>query len=79
MTKTRDLEKLRVLIPHWIKHNFEHANEFRTWASKTSIARKELLMAAEYFEKAGCVLEAGLEKLGGPIDKETLPVKTHPK
>ena len=27
-----EVEKLRVLIPHWIEHNEEHANEFRRWA-----------------------------------------------
>jgi hypothetical protein len=27
-----DPEKLRVLLPHWIEHNAEHAAEFRQWA-----------------------------------------------
>jgi hypothetical protein len=79
MIQKRDIEKLRLLLPHWIEHNFEHANEFRTWASKASIARNELLMAAEYFEKAGYVLEVGLEKLGGPIEKEASQGKSHSK
>jgi hypothetical protein len=70
MTQKSDTEKLRFLIPHWIEHNFEHANEFRTWASKVGIARKDILMAAEHLEKASYSLEAGLEKLGGPLEKE---------
>jgi hypothetical protein len=27
-----ETDKLRVLIPHWIDHNNEHAAEFRGWA-----------------------------------------------
>jgi hypothetical protein len=27
-----DVERLRVLIPHWIEHYEEHADEFRHWA-----------------------------------------------
>lgn len=70
MAQKMDSEKLRLLIPHWIEHNFEHANEFRTWASKVGIARKDIIIAAEYLEKASYALEAGLEKLGGPLEME---------
>ncbi|MBW2056513.1 MAG: hypothetical protein JRH07_09110 [Deltaproteobacteria bacterium] len=28
------LEKVRVLIPHWISHNEEHAQEYRKWADR---------------------------------------------
>jgi hypothetical protein len=73
MSPTSEAEKLRFLIPHWTEHNFEHANEFRTWASKVSVSRKELLKAAEYLERASHALEAGLEKLGGPLEKEPHP------
>ena len=41
-----EVEKLRVLIPHWIEHNEEHASEFRDWAENTSQAAPELLEAA---------------------------------
>jgi hypothetical protein len=35
-TKARpdDLTKLRVLLPHWIEHNVEHADSFRHWAAR---------------------------------------------
>jgi hypothetical protein len=72
MFQTPDSEKLRFLIPHWIEHNFEHANEFRTWASRVGLARKDILIAAEHLEKARYALETGLEKLGGPLEKETI-------
>ena len=29
-----DLIKLRILLPHWIEHNEEHAASFREWAGK---------------------------------------------
>jgi len=29
-----ELVKLRILLPHWIEHNEEHAESFRTWAGK---------------------------------------------
>jgi len=31
----RDLKKLRILLPHWIEHNEEHASGFRDWAAKS--------------------------------------------
>jgi hypothetical protein len=70
MIQSTDPEKLRFLIPHWIEHNYEHASEFRTWASKVGIARKDVLKAAEHLERASYALEAGLEKLGGPLEEE---------
>ena len=42
-----DLEKLQVLIPHWIEHNNEHADEFRRWAEKAGDAAPELHAAAD--------------------------------
>ena len=33
MAKT-DMEKLQVLLSHWIEHNEEHAGEFRKWAER---------------------------------------------
>jgi len=29
-----ELAKLRILLPHWIEHNEEHAERFREWAGK---------------------------------------------
>ena len=28
------VEKLRVLLEHWISHNEEHAREYRKWADR---------------------------------------------
>jgi len=29
-----DLAKLRILLPHWIEHNEEHAASFQRWAAR---------------------------------------------
>jgi ribosomal protein L16/L10AE len=67
-----DIEKLRVLLPHWIEHNAEHAAEFREWAERVRQAEHgdaawEVRVAAENLEAANDALEAALEKLGGPL------------
>ena len=49
MIDPTDIDKLRMLIPHWIEHNEGHAAEFRKWATKLDqvddilAAREELL------------------------------------
>jgi hypothetical protein len=61
-----DLEKLRVLVPHWIEHNAGHAAEFRAWAARAGGAGEDILAAAVQMESANEALQAALEKLGGP-------------
>ncbi len=58
-------EKLRVLIPHWIEHNNEHAAEFRRWANQAGPAAPNLLAAAQAIARANKSLADALEKLGG--------------
>jgi len=58
-----DLEKLQVLIPHWIEHNNEHADEFRRWAEKAGDATPELHAAADAIAKANHSLVAAQKKL----------------
>lgn len=36
-----ELEKLRVLLPHWIEHNHEHTQAFRTWAERAKASHHE--------------------------------------
>jgi hypothetical protein len=33
MDPTTTIEKLRVLLPHWIEHNRNHEAEFRKWSA----------------------------------------------
>ena len=60
-------ERLRVLIPHWIEHNQEHADEFRRWADQAGNASPQLLAAAEAIAQANQSLSVALEKLGGAL------------
>ncbi|RLC93646.1 MAG: hypothetical protein DRI77_11685 [Chloroflexi bacterium] len=41
-----ETDKLRVLLPHWIEHNGEHASEFKKWAEKAEPAVREAILAA---------------------------------
>ena len=41
-----DTDKLRVLLPHWIEHNGEHAAEFRKWAERAGPEVREAILAA---------------------------------
>jgi len=63
-----EIEKLRVLLPHWIEHNGEHAGEFRAWAERAGTARDALLAASDLVGEANARLEEALEKLGGPLE-----------
>ena len=60
-----ELEKLRVLIPHWIEHNEEHAGEYRRWAEDVNEVSADLLGAVEALKKVNQALGVALKKLGG--------------
>ena len=61
-----DIEKLRLLLPHWLEHNAEHANEFRTWAERARSAGEEHL--AGHLEAAVEKMEAANRDLAGAIE-----------
>lgn len=60
-------DKLRILIPHWVAHNNEHANEFRDWASRSEVVSADILAAADAVVLANELLLSALEKLGGAL------------
>ena len=62
-----ETNKLRVLIPHWIEHNQEHADEFRKWAEKAGNASADIRAAAEAMTRINVYLVVALEKLGGAL------------
>jgi CHAD domain-containing protein len=64
----KEREKLRVLLPHWIKHNEEHVAEFRQWAERVAEASEDITAAAHQMEVVNRSLRAALEKLGGPME-----------
>lgn len=62
-------DKLRVLIPHWIEHNEEHAGEFRRWLEAAGDdAREHVRAAADAMLRANSELAAALTALGGPLE-----------
>ncbi len=63
-----EIEKLRVLLPHWIEHNEEHAAEFRQWAERAGEAGTEIIAAAHQIEIVNRSLRVALEKLGGALE-----------
>jgi len=72
-----ETEKLRVLLPHWIEHNREHAAEFREWRERIGQSGGEgiaaqLESATQSLEEACKALSLALEKLGGPPGTHSL-------
>jgi len=72
----RDLAKLRILLPHWIDHNEEHAAGFEEWAAKAAAighedAAQMIRRAAEAMRQANRSLKLAMESLGVPkVDHE---------
>jgi hypothetical protein len=66
-----DLTTLRILLPHWMDRNEEHAAGFEQWADRASAAGHDetaqiILRAAEEMRQANKSLQLALESLGGP-------------
>jgi len=63
-----DLEKLHVLLPHWIEHCAEHADELRSWADsmrhsgQVEVAER-LFAAATSLQNAGDHLSSLLDEV----------------
>ncbi len=71
--KLSELEKLRVLIPHWIEHSHSHRHDFGKWVDVVRQDGKE--KAAGEIEKALAklteaedLLKKALESLGGAVE-----------
>ena len=62
------MEKLKILLRHWIEHNEEHSEEFREWAEKAKgfgedEVRDNILEAVEQLKAANEFLDRALVKL----------------
>jgi len=69
--KYTDIEKLQMLLAHWLQHNEDHAREYAKWAGVARQAGN--VAAAEYIEEAGALLAKAckafakaLQAVGGP-------------
>jgi len=71
MSEMKELDKLRVLLPHWIDHNRSHIAEFDKWQqlalSEGSPASEGLSEAVAAMTRAGEALTRVLDELGGPL------------
>jgi hypothetical protein len=62
------LAKLRILLPHWIEHNEEHAASFREWADKArelglEPVAEQIEVATDQMSACGQALAAALREL----------------
>lgn len=76
-----DIEKLRVMLPHWIDHNQGHGKEFAQWAEKLAGDSPEVALllrdAVQSLQKAQASLEEALEKAGGALETPTTSHCSH--
>ena len=67
-----ELEKLQVMLSHWLQHNQSHAAEYEKWAE---VARKaghpdaagHIEQALDLLDKADKTLQKALDCVGGPV------------
>jgi hypothetical protein len=68
-----ELEKLRVLIPHWLEHSHSHQHEFEQWLAVAKKAGQHeaaeaMEKALQKLAKADSYLRQALESLGGAVE-----------
>ena len=73
MTEKTELEKLRILLPHWIEHSHSHQQEFERWADVAAQegekeAASEIKKALKALAEADAALHKALESLGGKTE-----------
>ncbi|MBW2467010.1 MAG: hypothetical protein JRF02_06885 [Deltaproteobacteria bacterium] len=66
-----DLEKLQVLLTHWLQHNESHGEEYLKWAETARkggyAATAEFIeQAVDLLQQADESLQKALESVGGP-------------
>jgi GrpB-like predicted nucleotidyltransferase (UPF0157 family) len=74
MSVPTDLDKLRILLSHWVEHNHKHSEEFFEWVKRIERLTSNdvvfhLRSAGEEMEKVTAHLRAALKHLGGSPEK----------
>lgn len=69
------LEKLRILLQHWIDHNKGHAEEYEKWRHVAAHEGGAKLAAhiggaVEEMAKVNDLLAKALQEAGGPVDAD---------
>ena len=69
-TRMNQLEKLQVLLPHWVEHNQGHAEECKKWVDQLEPGdvQKNLKAAVAAMELVTRHLESSLAAVGGPME-----------
>jgi hypothetical protein len=67
--ESEHLEKLKILLPHWIEHNSEHAEEFRDWADGAGSAAGFLEQAAGLLDQANLSLSSALKEVTAKVER----------
>jgi len=63
----KDVEKLKLLLPHWIEHTEEHADEYKKWLERIKGDISDDI--AKNFEKAIQLTEKSNKYLQSTLDK----------
>ncbi len=70
-----DLEKLRIMLPHWVEHNQGHGTEFLQWSKKLKEDYPEishlLTHAVQALQDAQSALEEAMDMAGGGKAKDS--------
>ncbi len=61
-----DMEKIKILLKHWVEHNEEHGEDFQEWAEKAKShghteVHDDILRAVEKMREANEYLLRALE------------------
>ena len=65
-----DVEKLKTLLPHWMKHNDEHAKTYKNWAEKmSSLGKKELSEVLEVIHQESEILRGLFQEAQRVVDR----------
>jgi hypothetical protein len=68
-----NLEKLRILLPHWIEHSHSHQEEFKKWveiarAEGQDEAAEEIAKGLTLMHQTDHALEHAMTLLGGKVE-----------
>jgi hypothetical protein len=70
----KTIEKLRVMLPHWIEHNASHLNEFAGWAEQVEKTDQDIAallhQAAASLRDADQALRTALARSGGEMKEQ---------
>ena len=66
-----DIEKLQMLLSHWLQHNESHGKEYAKWAAVArqtghATTAEHIEKAVELLAKADKAFEKALQSIGGP-------------